>query len=137
MSINMLFKQASPCSALATALVVLAFTATSAFAASPAGGLTVTSFAPLGEFSPAQTAECEATAGAELEQCDEFLVTVTDAGSRASGGPIVLRDELPAGVTAASAKLFLMPAAPAAVTGGQQYARRTRVRVLWKARRWW
>ena len=98
-------------------LVPLGIGASSAFGfTSPAGGLTVSSVVPLGGFSEAQNTECETPPSEGKYLCDQFVVTVTDAGAAASAGPIVLKDELPAGMTVVNAKLLLMPAAPAQLT---------------------
>jgi hypothetical protein len=77
-------------------LVTLA-AATSASAATPAPDLTIHSLALPTHFSSADTEECLAERFGELP-CDSYRVTVTNSGALPAKGPIVLTDQLPAGV---------------------------------------
>ncbi len=92
----------------------LAWVAADAAQAAPAGGLTIHTTAPLGRFSEGQNARCEATAARTLSLCDSYEVTVTNAGSVPSEGPIVVTDVLPAGLTVQllGERFWRVPAVP-------------------------
>lgn len=79
------------------ATIVIAFSGRVclAAAATPGPGWAVRSVALPSNFSPTHVARCEETV---QEVCDEYLITVANVGTRASEGPIVVTDALPAGV---------------------------------------
>lgn len=79
------------------AATIVFVVAAPAQAASPAPGYTIESLATPTNFSAADNSACDSSEGAPL--CDAYLVTVRDAGSQATEGPITLTDTLPAGVT--------------------------------------
>jgi hypothetical protein len=79
------------------ALVVFSCFGGVAFAAVlPAGGLTVHSFSPEGQFAE--------------EKAESYRVRASDSGSVPSDGPVVVKDALPVGFTAAGVEFFLLPA---------------------------
>ena len=92
-------------------LVILAFAATSASAATAAPGWTLDSFATPTNFSAGETAECPVTDNEETvarRRCDSYEVTATNAGSEPTdGGPVTLTDTLPEGVTVAEDRMFV------------------------------
>lgn len=87
----------------AVALVVVS----SAFAAAPAPDLAIHAQAIPSHFSHADSAACEAALAEQVRPCDEYRVTVSSAGSRPAAGPIVLSDELPAGLRVLAVEFFL------------------------------
>jgi hypothetical protein len=97
-------------------LVILAYSASTASAVTPSGGLTIHVFTPLGSFSKAQNPECEAHHFGFKAQCDTYRVTATNSGSEVIEGspahPIVLKDVLPVGLTVQNEELFLVRAVP-------------------------
>jgi hypothetical protein len=68
----------------------------SAQAVAPSPGWAVDSFATPTNFSVSDNARCVV---ATVRSCDEYRVTVRNAGSRESSGPVILTDVLPAGLT--------------------------------------
>jgi hypothetical protein len=88
-----------------------------------AGGLTVHTFAEAGGFSAGESPNCEATAGengGSIEQCFGYQVTVTNSGGLASEGPIVVKEELPAGFSVTRSVLLLEPTVH---TGGAAFGK--------------
>ncbi len=97
---------------LAPLLCIVGFgclTSPAAAGVSPAGGLTVHTFAPLGEFSQAKNGLCETI---ETGICYSYMVTATNSGSVPSVGPIMVKDELPRGFTVSNIEFFLLRAVP-------------------------
>src|SRR5580692_9426448 len=80
---------------LAVSLVTLVFSVSSAVAGVAGARWAVKSVAAPSVFSSAETGFCERGEG-----CDEYGVSVTNVGTRASGVPIVIRDRVPVGVVA-------------------------------------
>src|SRR5271166_951777 len=95
------------------ALVCLAVAGTASATAATTADLRIHSFAPLGRFSQAQNAECEASLAGLRVLCDEYVVTATNSSDAASEGPIVLTDVLPAGLTVVGEEFLLVRAVPA------------------------
>jgi hypothetical protein len=86
--------------------------ASAAIAATPAGGLSLHVLSEPDSFSAADDHDCfeDSEYSPEnyrsLEPCDQYQVTVTDAGSEATGAPIVLQDHLPAGMHVGTVTMF-------------------------------
>lgn len=98
---------------LCTVLVGIAALAgsPSALAVEPASHLTIRAGQFPTHFRAADEAGCEQwlAESREIEgnsPCDSFQVTVTNTGSLPVGGPIVVKDTLPAGVTAIGARFY-------------------------------
>jgi hypothetical protein len=93
-------------------IVVLVVLVGSAVAAVPAAGWSVDSVATPTNFSVRGNAACLTAVASEIRRplCDAYQVDVMNAGSRASDGSRVkITDTLPAGVTARSTEVFLIP----------------------------
>src|ERR1700722_2067140 len=80
---------------LLAALLVSLVSASTASAASAGSGWAIQSVALPSNFSAHDTQICEEEM---LEDCDSYLVTAMNVGSRASEGTVVLTDQLPGGV---------------------------------------
>ncbi len=94
----------------AVTLVVCAFGAGSALAATPGPGLRIDSFAIPSSFSAGENAECAPlfhSGVSTTPQCDGYEVTVTNVGSESTdGSPITITDTLPAGLAVEQIRLF-------------------------------
>jgi hypothetical protein len=89
------------------------FGSAAASAATAGPGWTVDSVASPTNFSVNDNARCveEVKAGHTEVPCDAYAVDVTNAGSEpTNGGPVVVMDRLPAGVTVRKIDLFPIPA---------------------------
>jgi hypothetical protein len=97
--------------ALTLGFATLAFSVTSANAATASAGFTIESFAAPTNFSAAGNTGCEETLGSEKITCDRYEVTVTNAGSLPTAMaeqpvPITIADTLPAGLTVQKVELI-------------------------------
>jgi hypothetical protein len=92
----------------AIVLVFVVIQTASAFAAAPrAAGWTIDSTATPTHFSSATNENCLAHLETPVANCDAYVATVTNAGSKASNGStITLADTVPAGVTIQKVSLF-------------------------------
>jgi len=93
---------------LSAVLLVVVVSAGGASATVPAAGWSIDSFAAPTDFSVGQNAECEATLNRQTPLCDSYEVSVRNAGSRATEGPITVTDMLPAGLMVKEVQLFLL-----------------------------
>ena len=76
-------------------------------------------FTPLGPFSEAENADCEASLEEINKRCDFYQVTATNFSSRSVEGPIVVTDMLPAGLTVVRSEFVLVTAVPVGENGTQ------------------
>jgi hypothetical protein len=96
-----------PAAVLLSVLLALAGAA-AAGATAPAAHLALHVQAAPTHLSSADSALCVNEEGAVNDEpaCDRYLVTVTNTGSRAASGPIVLADAVPPGLKVVNVKLF-------------------------------
>ena len=96
------------CIAGIAVVLVFALMAASAHAATPGPGLTLDSIATPSHFSASDNARCEAETSAQsLLSCDQYEVTVTNAGARPTDGSVVnVADVVPPGLTVREVRFF-------------------------------
>ena len=101
------FKLATP---LIVGLATFAFGVGSASAATRGPGWTIDSVPTPTNFfsSPSEDKACEVSLGSELNPCDGYEVSATNAGSAPTTGPVTLTDTLPPGVTVQKFRLLLV-----------------------------
>ncbi len=102
----------------AVLLAVLTLGSASALAAA-AGPVRVHVFTPLGPFSEAENADCEASLQEINTRCDFYQVTATNFAAQNVEGPIVVSDVLPAGLTLMRSEFVLVTAVPVGKNGSQ------------------
>ncbi len=86
--------------AVLTIILILAASAGSASAATPAPGWNLDNLAAPTNFSTDQNGECLATLGDEVPRCDSYQLTAINVGSVATDGtPIRLSESVPPGLT--------------------------------------
>ncbi len=93
---------------LAFAVVLVLFEAAPVFAATPAPGFTIDSFAAPTNFSANDNEDCVSTVSQQKPLCDAYEVTVINAGSKPTeeGSEVTLTDTLPAGLTVQKVAFF-------------------------------